>query len=188
MEPEKGAELVRIARKAIKQYLQEGKRISPDTIIKEKSGVFVTLKTRPEGELRGCIGYTEQRDLIQALIDSAISAATQDPRFPPVSLEELDKLTMEVTILSKPELLEVSRPAEYLEKIKIGRDGLIIEKGGLKGLLLPIVPVEYSWTPIEFLQHTCMKAGLEPDAWKDKDTKVYSFKGELFSEEEPGKD
>jgi len=186
MELEKGAELVKTARKAIECYLRDGRTLEPGTSgIEEEKGVFVTLKTYPKGELRGCIGHPEPTKLLQALIDSAISAATRDPRFPPVLEDELEGLTIEVTILSKPERINVSDPKEYLEKIKIGRDGLIIEKSWSKGLLLPIVPVEYSWAPIEFLQHTCMKAGLEPDAWQDKETKVYSFRGELFSEDTP---
>lgn len=186
MELEKGAELVKTARKAIECYLRDGRTLNPGTPEEsEEKGVFVTLKTHPKGELRGCIGHPEPGELLSALIDSAISAATRDPRFPPVSEDELEGLIIEVTILSKPEIMRVSDPKEYLEKIKIGRDGLIVEKNWSKGLLLPIVPVEYSWTPIEFLQHTCMKAGLEPDAWQDKGTKVYSFQGELFSEEMP---
>jgi len=186
MDISKGAELVKIARKAIEEYLEQGRMHKPKAENKyEKSGVFVTLKTYPDDELRGCIGYPEPTELLPALVDSAISAATRDPRFPPVEKEELDTLVIEVTVLSKPELMKATSPGEYLERIKIGRDGLIVEKGHCKGLLLPIVPVEYSWAPLEFLEHTCLKAGLESDAWQGKDTKVYSFKGELFSEEKP---
>lgn len=186
MDISKGTELVKIARKAIEEYLENGGVYKPKTGNKyEKSGVFVTLKTHPDNELRGCIGYPEPTELMPALVDSAISAATRDPRFPSVEKEELGNLLIEVTVLSKPELMKVASPSEYLNKIKIGRDGLIVEKGPCKGLLLPIVPVEYSWAPLEFLCHTCLKAGLESDAWQEKDTKVYCFKGELFSEEKP---
>jgi len=186
MDVSKGAELVKIARKTIEEYLENGGVYKPKTVGKyEKSGVFVTLKTYPDDELRGCIGYPEPTELLPALVDSAISAATRDPRFPPVEKEELESLVVEVTVLSKPELMKVASPGEYLTKIKIGRDGLIVEKGAYKGLLLPIVPVEYSWAPLEFLCHTCLKAGLGADAWQDKETKVYCFKGELFSEEKP---
>jgi uncharacterized protein (TIGR00296 family) len=122
--------------------------------------------------------------LKEAIVDSAKSA-TRDPRFPPLSENELDNIIIEVTILTQPELIEVSQPKEYLSHIEIGRDGLIAEQGFFKGLLLPQVPVEQHWNKEEFLSHTCMKAGLIPDAWFDNNTKIFKFSGQIFSETEP---
>jgi hypothetical protein len=91
----------------------------------------------------------------------------------------------EVTVLTPPVEIDVSDPMEYLEKIKVGRDGLIIRHSFSSGLLLPQVPVEYSWSTEEFLQHTCEKAGLEKDAWKNKKVKIEKFEGIIFKEETP---
>ncbi len=184
-----GQFLVKLAREAINEFLRENKRITPteDTppVLQEASGVFCTLNTL-DGNLRGCIGHPyPDSPLIEALIDSAISAATRDPRFPPVKLEELEKLTIDVTVLTPPKLLEINHPKEYLEKINIGKHGLIAERGLRKGLLLPQVPVEWNWDIEEFLAHTCNKAGLPLMAWTEKDTKIYSFEGQIFEEENP---
>jgi len=123
--------------------------------------------------LRGCIGYCEPiKPLVNAIIEVAISAATSDPRFPPVKLSEMDKINLEISVLSKPELVEVKNPQEYLEKIKVGLDGLIVENGFNKGLLLPQVPVEWKWDEEEFLCNTCMKAGLPADCWYDRETQI----------------
>ena len=110
---------------------------------------------------------------------------TRDPRFLPLVEGELDKIIIEVTVLTKPELIEVNRPKEYLSAIEIGRDGLIVEQGFYKGLLLPQVPVEQGWGKEEFLSNTCMKAGLLTDAWFDDQTKIYKFSGQIFTEIEP---
>ena len=122
--------------------------------------------------------------LEEAIIEGATSA-THDPRFPPLSKDELENIIIEVTILSPPEKIDVENPEEYLKKIQIGRDGLIVEQGFYKGLLLPQVPVEQGWDKEEFLSHTCMKAGLLPDAWFDKSTKISRFSGQVFTEVEP---
>lgn len=189
MDVEMGAFLVRTARDAIKEYLETGNRLKPDknAALEEKRGVFVTLETYPERELRGCIGYPEPTHSIsEALVDSAISAAVRDPRFPPLELGELASIIIEVTVLSPPNLVSVKSPAEYMHSIKVGRDGLIVENGFCRGLLLPQVPVDYSWTAKDFIEHTCLKAGLDEHAWLNQGTKVYSFSGELFREESPG--
>jgi hypothetical protein len=185
-----GVFLVRLARKAISEYLSRRKTINPpeDTPkkLKSKAGVFVTLETYPAKDLRGCIGYPEPlMPLVEATIKSAISAATQDPRFPPVLENEMKRILVEVSILTPPKLIEVDSPKEYLSKIEIGRDGLIVERGFHRGLLLPQVPVDEGWDREEFLSHTCMKAGLMPDSWYDKGTKVYKFEGIVFAETEP---
>jgi len=153
---------------------------------KNKGGVFVTLKTYPEDDLRGCIGYPEPvAPLREALIDSAISAATRDPRFSPVSPAELPGLVIEVSLLTPPEQIRASDPKELPRSVKIGEDGLIVERGWAKGLLLPQVPVEWGWTAEEFLRQTCGKAGLPLEAWKDPKTCFFKFQAEVFSEEKP---
>jgi hypothetical protein len=119
------------------------------------------------------------------VIDSAINAATQDPRFYPLSLKELSKVVFEVSVLTPPEHVEVKNPKEYLSEIKVGEDGLIVEKGFYRGLLLPQVPIEWGWCEEEFLCQCCVKAGLPPDSWLTKDAKIYKFKAIIFEEESP---
>ncbi|MFX1512077.1 MAG: TIGR00296 family protein [Promethearchaeota archaeon] len=184
-----GQELIQLARKAILKFLDKNEKINPpenvSPVLHEPSGVFCTLNTL-SGGLRGCIGHPyPDSPLVNALIDSAISAATRDPRFPPVKLEEMKKLTIDVTVLTPPKLLEVNHPKEYLEKIIIGKHGLIAEKGPRKGLLLPQVPISWNWDVEEFLAHTCQKAFLPMMAWTEKDTKIYIFEGQVFEEEKP---
>ena len=178
---------VRFARRVVDSHVK-GKDFGKEELggkFREKSGAFVTILTYPKRELRGCIGIPEPVYELQYALEEAARSATRDPRFPPLMENELGKVIIEVTILSPPKLVEVEKPKEYLEKIKIGRDGLIAEKGIYKGLLLPQVPVEWGWDVEEFLSQTCMKAGLPPDAWIDKDTKIYSFTGQIFAEREP---
>ncbi len=181
---EEGEELVTLARKNIEHYLQTGNKIDLDDVkekYQEKRGVFVTLKK--DNELRGCIGYSRPiMPLIDALRDASISAATRDPRFPSVSKQEMKEITVEVTVLTPPEQIQ-AEPQKYPEIIEIGRDGLIVEKGGRSGLLLPQVPEEWGWDEEEFLSQTCRKAGLPMDVWTDKDTKIYKFQGQIFKEE-----
>ena len=187
-----GEFLVRLARKAVEEYVRHGRTIEPpeDTPpeLWEKMGVFVTLNNRhapPQMALRGCIGFPLPiYPLVEATIKAAIYAAVDDPRFPPVRESELDDLVVEVSVLTPPELIE--GPAEERPKrIKVGRDGLLIEKGIYSGLLLPQVPIEWGWDEEEFLAQTCWKAGLPPDCWLDPDTKVYRFTAEIFEEEKP---
>ncbi len=190
---EDGEYLVSLARKSIVHYLTFQKILktptNPPRKLLQKSGVFVTLnKVRKNGqkELRGCIGFPlPVYPLIEATIEAAKSAAVNDPRFPAVEIEELKEIVVEVTILTPPKRLEVQRPEEYLEKIKIGRDGLIIRRGGASGLLLPQVPVEWKWDVKEFLEHTCQKAWLPKDCWKDLQTEIQRFSGIIFQEKEP---
>ncbi len=189
---EEGRLLVKLARKAVEEYLKTGKRIPPPENIPEKlmqpCGVFVTINSvkGEEKELRGCIGLPyPTTPLAEAVIESAISSATQDPRFYPLSLEELDGVVFEVSVLTPPRLVEVENPSEYPYKIKVGVDGLIVERGFYKGLLLPQVPVEWGWDEEEFLCQCCLKAGLPPDCWLMKGTKVYKFQAIIFEEEAP---
>jgi uncharacterized protein (TIGR00296 family) len=189
---EEGRLLVELARKAVEEYLKNRKRIRPPENIPEKlmqpRGVFVTINSveGEEKELRGCIGLPyPTTPLAEAVIESAISSATQDPRFYPLSLEELDSVVFEVSVLTPPQLVEVENPSEYPSKIKVGVDGLIIERGFYRGLLLPQVPVEWGWGEEEFLCQCCLKAGLPPDCWLMKGTKVYKFQAIIFEEETP---
>ena len=187
---EDGQILVKLARDTITEYLKNGEVLKhpenlPETL-KERAGVFVTLHTYPDGDLRGCIGYPEPiMPLLDATTKASISAATGDPRFSSVKSEELDNIIIEVTILTPPELIRVEKPAMYPEMIEIGRDGLIVEKGMNRGLLLPQVPIEQGWNKEEFLSGTCMKAGLMPDSWLEEITKIYKFEGKIYSETKP---
>ena len=126
-----------------------------------------------------------EKKLSHAIIEGAIAAATEDPRFPSVKTNELNDIVFEVTILTPPVEIDVSDPMEYLEKIKVGRDGLIIKHSFSSGLLLPQVPIEYGWDVKAFLQHTCEKAGLARDTWKNESVKIEKFEGIIFKEETP---
>ena len=184
---EEGTLLVKTARKAIESYLRDDNVMKKPEVPRkflEHRGVFVTLTK--QGELRGCIGQPiPTMPLIDALIDSAISAATRDPRFPELELDELSDVEIEVSVLTKPGLMKVKHPKEYPGLIVIGRDGLIMECGANVGLLLPQVPVEWNWDSEEFLSNACLKAGLPPDFWLDRRVRVQKFSAQVFSEREP---
>jgi hypothetical protein len=189
---EEGNFLIELARNAVKEYLKTGKYVkAPENTpakLYEQCGVFVTINKVKHGkkELRGCIGYPYPTNpLVEAVIDSAINSATQDPRFYPLSSSELDEVVFEISVLTPPETIEVKKPEEYVAKIKVGEDGLIVEKGIFKGLLLPQVPVEWGWCEEEFLCQCCIKAGLPPDSWLTKGAKIYKFKAIIFEEETP---
>ena len=182
-----GKELVIMARTVVTELLKNNLKISDskfDSKFDFKSGVFVTLNKK--NSLRGCIGYpTPIKKLSNGLIDAAIAAATEDPRFPPVNPNELDDVTFEVTVLTPPIEIKVNNPQEYLSIIKVGRDGIIVENSFTSGLLLPQVAKEYDWNVEEFLCHTCEKAGLDKNAWKVNSTKISKFEGIIFKEELP---
>ena len=183
-----GVFLIKTARMAVTEFLSNGKRTKLESEYEGKfsfnSGVFVTLNN--SDGLRGCIGFPmPDKKLSHGIIDAAISAATEDPRFPSVKTNELNDIVFEVTVLTPPIEIDVSDPMEYLEKIKVGRDGLIIRHSFSSGLLLPQIPIEYSWNVEEFLQHTCEKAGLARDTWKNESVKIEKFEGIIFKEETP---
>ncbi len=185
---EEGIAAVRIARKVVEDYLTREKipALEFPERFREKMGVFTTISTYPERELRGCIGFPEPvLPLKDALVESAISAAINDPRFPPMSPRELDRVVFEVSLLTPPKEIVAKDRKKLPEIVKVGRDGLIVERGFYKGLLLPQVPVEWGWDSEEFLAQTCWKAGLPMDCWLDPRTRVYSFTAEIFEEEEP---
>jgi len=188
-----GEFLVGLARKAVEEYLKDRKCISVPEGVAEKllqpCGVFVTINTvlsTGAKELRGCIGYPYPiSPLAQAVIESAVSAATQDPRFPRLRSNELDHVVFEISVLTPPQLIAAEDPKEYCKKIKVGEDGLIVERGMYKGLLLPQVPVEWEWDEEGFLCQCCVKAGLPPDSWLVKGTKIYKFSAIIAEELTP---
>ncbi len=177
MNLEEGKRLVRLARSAIfsTPALPEG--------FSEKQGVFVTLSSYPSGSLRGCIGFPEPvMPLKEAIVKAARAAAFDDPRFQPLEKEE--KFTVEVSVLTIPEEIRGS-PEEIMKKVRIGKDGLIVECGPAKGLLLPQVFPEWNADSKKALEMTCEKAGLPEDTWKKEDCKIFRFQADIFSEEEP---
>jgi hypothetical protein len=182
---EEGVKAVKLARRAIEKYLNDKIVLKEryEGVFSEKRGVFVTL--RKDKNLRGCIGFPyPYKRLDEAIIDSAIAAATEDPRFPPVKPKEMDEITVEVTVLTPPEKIE-AKLEELPEHVEIGRHGLIVRRGAFSGLLLPQVAIEYNFDAEEFLSQTCMKAGLPPDCWLMEGTEVYKYEGQIFEEREP---
>jgi uncharacterized protein (TIGR00296 family) len=191
---EDGRTLIEFARENIEFFLKNNRVIPVPEYIKEnfndKYGAFVTLNKHgvSGNPLRGCIGYIEPKySLYDVIHKVSISSAIEDPRFPSVTLEEMNHIVIELSILTPPELIIVNTPKEYRDKIVIGRDGLIAEKGWRRGLLLPQVPVDHNrnWDVETFLNHTCQKAMLPGNSWKDLETKIYSFQAILFEEETP---
>ncbi len=186
--PIEGLELVRLARIAVEKYLQQSVIIKSERHTLEKAGVFVTLNyvTRNKKEyLRGCIGFPlPEKPLYQEVVEAAIAAATQDPRFPPLDMQELGNIIFEISVLTPPQQITAS-PAGYGKEIQIGRDGLILHWRFGSGLLLPQVPVELKWNVEEYLANICYKAGAPPDVWLDPTTKLYKFQATVFKEVEP---
>jgi uncharacterized protein len=183
-----GTELVRLARTAVEKYLQESTIIKSERDTQEKAGVFVTLNyvtTTKKEYLRGCIGFPlPERPLYQGVVEAAIAAATEDPRFPPLDIQELDNVLFEISVLTPPERITVS-PADYGKEIEIGRDGLLLHWRFGSGLLLPQVPVELRWDVEQYLANICYKAGAPPDVWLDPVSKLYKFQAAVFKEVEP---
>lgn len=172
-------DLLNLARHTIETYVQKGQmppfEPAGNKKLLEHGGAFVTI--HKHGRLRGCIGYIEPIfPLYKAIMQAAVSAATRDHRFPPLSSDELSEIDLEISILTPPKRIS------DVNEIKVGRNGLIIEKGPYKGLLLPQVPTEYNWDRETFLEHTCLKAGLPKDSWKDKEVAIYTFTAQVFGE------
>jgi AmmeMemoRadiSam system protein A len=178
--------VLRLARGTIREYLQQRRPPEPDMalefsdpVFREKCGAFVSLHINKR--LRGCIGYIKGiKNIPETVIDMSMAAAFQDPRFPPLSMKEFDAVDIEVSILSPLE------PVTDISDIQVCRDGLIISCGRSSGLLLPQVAEECGWDTMEFLQHTCFKAGLPGDAWKRKDAKIEKFCAQVFGEKSLG--
>jgi len=168
--------LHRLARQAIEDRLAGRPLPTPEgetDPLKEKRGAFVTLKRR--GQLRGCIGYTRAlKPLSRTIMEMAQAAAFEDPRFPPLTKKELADLDIEISVLTP------FRQIRDVAEIEVGKHGLFMERGGRSGLLLPQVATEYQWDRQTFLEHTCLKAGLPREAWKDPETRIYVFAAEIF--------
>ncbi len=174
LSPQGKAMLLDIAHKAIAAKF-DGSTLSPapKEELEERKGMFVTLKI--DGQLRGCIGQIRARQpLYQTVAEMAVAAAFEDPRFPPLATDEVERLEFEISVLSPLE-----RVRDF-SKIKIGRDGLMIKLDLHSGLLLPQVATENHWTPTDFLEQTCLKAGLPKESYKDKFAEVYKFSAEVF--------
>jgi MEMO1 family protein len=170
-------QLIALARTSVEKAVREGKLYQPptptDPMFERESGAFVTLTEA--GALRGCIGYTSAtKSLYKTINETATLAAFRDPRFRPVTPDELAKLKYEISVLSP------LRHVQDARKIQVGRDGVLIKNGDREGLLLPQVPGEEHWDRIKFLEQTCVKAGLPEQCWKDEGTDVFSFTAEVF--------
>lgn len=178
---------VETARKAIVQWVKEKSKLDvgkyPESF-KKKRGCFVTIHKHTGGELRGCIGIVYPAyPLAEALINAAISVCS-DPRFPPLKREELADITVEVSILTEPERL-TGPPKDYPKKVKTGKHGLLVKKQFFSGILLPQVATELRLKPEEFLNEACVKASLPSACWLEKDTEVYKFSAQIFTEVQP---
>lgn len=193
---EEGMTLTKFARESIESYIRN-KHIPglPETSSKalyEHRGVFVTLKTRAQRELRGCIGFLQPGPksqekpvpLLEATQQAALNSALRDPRFPPVTAKEMEQILVEVSVLTIPEILEVNDRKTLPNHIIVGKHGLIIEgEGWHRGLLLPQVAPEQQWSAEEFLNGCCGKAGMGKDCYLDPKTRVFIFQAQIFGEE-----
>ena len=170
--------LFQVARDSIEAYLKGEQASLPQSIspaLSKPSGVFVTLHR--QGRLRGCIGYLEaMKPLLAAVQEMAVAAAFRDPRFQPLRQEELADLDVEISVLSP--MCRIKN----IEEIQVGRDGLYIERGPYRGLLLPQVATEYGWDRLTFLKQTCVKAGLPQDAWEDPAARISIFSATILHE------
>jgi AmmeMemoRadiSam system protein A len=171
-------ELVRIARETIagalglRPVVETG---TSDASLSAPRGAFVTL--RIDSNLRGCIGYIESvLPLAEVVAEVALKAAFEDPRFPPLTRSEFDKISIEVSILSPLERVRDT------EEIQVGVHGLLMELGSRRGLLLPQVATEYHWDRMTFLNSTARKAGLPENAWRSPDARIYKFSAEIVDE------
>ncbi len=169
--------LLRVARGAVEAAAKSMPYAAPsdDPALQEQGAAFVTL--RRLGQLRGCIGSVEASEpLIQNVVRMARAAAREDPRFQPIQLPELNDIRIEVSVLGPP------RQVTDVDRIEVGVHGLIVQQGTQRGLLLPQVPAEWGWSREEFLDQTCIKAGLAPGAW-GHGAEIYAFTAEVFGEE-----
>jgi hypothetical protein len=187
---EEGRLAVSLAREALECHVN-GRKMPARNLdsgrFSEARGVFVTLSTTASagGSLRGCIGFPYPiKRLGAAIVQAAVAAASEDPRFPPVGREELSSIIVEVSVLTAPRDLDVPR-REMPSRVRIGRDGLIVSRPYTSGLLLPQVATEFKMDQVEFLSQACIKADLPPDAWLDPATRVQVFQAEIFAEKKP---
>jgi AmmeMemoRadiSam system protein A len=178
LSPRQQQTLLGLARTAIVEELRPGRvpqSVPDDPSLLRRSAAFVTLKQR--SELRGCIGHIwAEKPLYRAVEEMAVAAAVSDPRFPALKMEDLDQVSIEVSVLSP--MRRVTDP----EQVKVGADGLWIRKSGHDGLLLPQVAVEAGLTRDQFLDAVCQKAGLWTGCWREG-AQLYTFSAQVFGEE-----
>lgn len=170
-------ELLKIARNTVVDYVTNKKVPAVASILPGlnlHSGCFVTIKQK--GELRGCIGnFVSDQPLYLLVQEMAVSAATRDPRFYPMKVDDLADFTLDISVLSP------LKKAASVDEIKVGVHGIYIVKGSYRGVLLPQVATEYGWDRESFLRHTCIKAGLPEDAWQGE-CEIYIFSAQVFGE------
>jgi len=181
---EEKKQLLSVARKSVESAVRQQKLYTPessgDSLLNRERGAFVTL--REKNALRGCIGFTGAVEpLIMTVSDAAAYAALRDPRFQPVNIAELPELEYEVSVLSP------MRRTRDVQDIHVGRHGLLMVRGDQEGLLLPQVPIEQHWDRTTFLRETCIKAGIDPECWKDDNTDIFAFTAVVFDDHEPVK-
>jgi AmmeMemoRadiSam system protein A len=173
--------ILKFARQVVVEAVTLGRlpeHVPTQGIFAERRGVFVTL--RNTGRLRGCIGVVEaETSLGDSVARCAAGAALQDPRFAPMRVADLNRLQIEISLLSQPEPIAINA-------IEIGRHGLIVVSGDRRGLLLPQVAVEHQLDREQFLSETCRKANLLRDAWRDARTQIFGFTCDVFSDPDPG--
>lgn len=183
-----GKKLIALARKSIEYSSAAGMFLAEpckDKKLMQQRGVFVTLHSFPEKELRGCIGFPYPlKPLWNAVKEAAVEAAFHDPRFAPMQASELEKVVIEISVLSMPEEIKGERKA-LPEKIEVGKDGLIVKRKLYSGLLLPQVAQEQKWDAETFLHHCCLKAGLPGNSWQMNGTQLFKFQAQIFSETGP---
>ena len=170
-------ELLKIARKTIVDHVTDQKVpvfVTASAGLNLHSGCFVTVKQKEE--LRGCIGnFVSDQPLYLLVQEMAVSAATRDPRFYPMKAQDLGDFTLDISVLSPLEKIA------SVEEIRVGKHGIYIIKGSSRGVLLPQVATEYGWSRDQFLQHTCIKAGLPEDAWQGE-CDIYRFSAQVFGD------
>jgi uncharacterized protein len=173
------AELLRLARTTLETGLKNGSippyQTSCEALLEQK-GAFVSL--HQGDELRGCIGQlVADRELFKIVQHCVLSAALEDTRFISVTQDEVEGLSIEISVLTPFHRIQ------DIHEIEVGKHGLYMVRGGYRGLLLPQVATQFHWDRIKFLEHTCIKSGLPKSAWRDPQTVIYSFEAEVFSDE-----
>ncbi len=179
LSPKEKSVLLEIARKAIETYVRTGDTyIEPreEMSLNIRSGCFVSIKQN--GRLRGCIGnFQSEFPLFREVTEMAVASATKDPRFYPLKTEDLDSISLEISVLSPLHKIE------DINEIKVGTHGIYLEKGYYRGVLLPQVAVEHKWDRETFLKQTCLKAGLPTDSWKAEDAAIFVFSAQVFGDQ-----
>jgi AmmeMemoRadiSam system protein A len=169
--------LLELARRALTAGVEKRESIPDfpaDEVLRQPGGAFVTLHRR--GRLRGCVGQLPSKEpLVEVVAHCAKAAALEDPRFKPVRADEIAEIEIELSILSGLEDVTLGR-------IEAGKHGLVVSRGWQRGVLLPQVATEFKWQAARFLEETCVKAGLEREAWKDPQTRIQAFTAEVFNE------